>query len=146
MLTTEQALALAGYALRGPVWHGEPGDASTSSLTGYAERYGTSGHHVLDVRPSSAEARKGLRTVFTLEERRRLRLTKQDVRLVRRRDVTAAILAQQARKEQRAAQSARYRERHAEELKAKRRARRKRDREYLRAWRAKNKIGVGEAA
>jgi hypothetical protein len=37
MVTLDQQLALAGYALRGPVWHGEPGDASTSSLTGYAE-------------------------------------------------------------------------------------------------------------
>lgn len=36
-MTLDQQLALAGYVLRGPVWHGEPGDASTSSLTGYAE-------------------------------------------------------------------------------------------------------------
>jgi hypothetical protein len=123
-MTTEQALALAGYVLRGPVWHGEPGDASTSSLTGYAERYGTSGHHVLDVRPSSAEARKGLRTVFTLDERRRLRLTKQDVRLVRRRDVTRHMEEAKAKREAAAARKRAYqrtpvqRERHRLRMRA----------------------------
>lgn len=125
MLTTEQALALAGYVLRGPVWHGEPGDASTSSLTGYAERYGTSGHHVLDVRVPKSQ-RQGLRCVLTVAERKRLRMTQQDVRDIRRRDVRSAIEEQIAKRRRKTELQRVYRARAKAEREALRQARRNR--------------------
>jgi hypothetical protein len=142
MLTLADRLAADGYACAGPVWCGMKGQAGISSLTGYAERYGA-GHHVLDVRVPKSQ-RQGLRCVLTVAERKRLRMTKQDVRDIRRRDVRSAIEEQIAKKETRqqrvrrqnlerareaarrysnpserkAAQMARYRERKKEQRKA----------------------------
>lgn len=114
MVSLDQQLALAGYTLRGPVWHGGPGEPGTSSLTGYAERYGThrsdgsTVRHVIDIRPDK-RYRKGLRSVLTVEERRKLRMPLQDVRDIRRRDVTAAIEAQIAKRNEREKRKRLYR-------------------------------------
>jgi hypothetical protein len=123
-MTLDQQLALAGYALRGPVWCGLKGQAGISSLTGYAERYGA-GHHVLDVRVPKSQ-RQGLRCVLTVAERKRLRMTKQDVRDIRRRDVRSAIEEQIAKRRRKTELQRVYRERAKVEREALRQARRNR--------------------
>ena len=123
-MTLDQQLALAGYALRGPVWCGLKGQAGISSLTGYAERYGA-GHHVLDVRVPKSQ-RQGLRCVLTVAERKRLRMTKQDVRDIRRRDVRSAIEEQIAKWRRKTELQRVYRERAKVEREALRQARRNR--------------------
>jgi hypothetical protein len=122
MRTTEQALAADGYACAGPVWCGLKGQAGISSLTGYAERYGA-GHHVLDVRVPKSQ-RQGLRCVLTVAERKRLRMTKQDVRDIRRRDVRSAIEEQIAKRRRKTELQRVYRERAKVEREALRRMRR----------------------
>jgi hypothetical protein len=123
-MTLDQQLALAGYALRGPVWCGLKGQAGISSLTGYAERYGA-GHHVLDVRVPKSQ-RQGLRCVLTVAERKRLRMTKQDVRDIRRRDVRSAIEEQIAKRRRKTELQRVYPERAKVEREALRQARRNR--------------------
>jgi hypothetical protein len=123
-MTLDQQLALAGYALRGPVWCGLKRQAGISSLTGYAERYGA-GHHVLDVRVPKSQ-RQGLRCVLTVAERKRLRMTKQDVRDIRRRDVRSAIEEQIAKRRRKTELQRVYRERAKVEREALRQARRNR--------------------
>jgi hypothetical protein len=123
-MTLDQQLALDGYACAGPVWCGLKGQAGISSLTGYAERYGA-GHHVLDVRVPKSQ-RQGLRCVLTVAERKRLRMTKQDVRDIRRRDVRSAIEEQIAKRRRKTELQRVYRERAKVEREALRRARRNR--------------------
>jgi hypothetical protein len=123
-MTLDQQLALAGYALRGSVWCGLKGQAGISSLTGYAERYGA-GHHVLDVRVPKSQ-RQGLRCVLAVAERKRLRMTKQDVRDIRRRDVRSAIEEQIAKRRRKTELQRVYRERAKVEREALRQARRNR--------------------
>jgi hypothetical protein len=121
-MTLDQQLALDGYACAGPVWCGLKGQAGISSLTGYAERYGA-GHHVLDVRVPKSQ-RQGLRCVLTVAERKRLRMTKQDVRDIRRRDVRSAIEEQIAKRRHKTELQRVYRERAKVEREALRRMRR----------------------
>jgi hypothetical protein len=121
-MTLDQQLALDGYACAGPVWCGMKGQAGISSLTGYAERYGA-GHHVLDVRVPKSQ-RQGLRCVLTVAERKRLRMTKQDVRDIRRRDVRSAIEEQIAKRRHKTELQRVYRERAKVEREALRRMRR----------------------
>jgi hypothetical protein len=123
-MTLDQQLALDGYACAGPVWRGLKGQAGISSLTGYAERYGA-GHHVLDVRVPKSQ-RQGLRCVLTVAERKRLRMTKQDVRDIRRRDVRSAIEEQIAKRRRKTELQRVYRERAKVEREALRQARRNR--------------------
>jgi hypothetical protein len=123
-MTLDQQLALDGYACAGPVWCGLKGQAGISSLTGYAERYGA-GHHVLDVRVPKSQ-RQGLRCVLTVAERKRLRMTKQDVRDIRRRDVRSAIEEQIAKRRRKTELQRVYRERAKVEREALRQARRNR--------------------
>jgi hypothetical protein len=123
-MTLDQQLALDGYACAGPVWCGMKGQAGISSLTGYAERYGA-GHHVLDVRVPKSQ-RQGLRCVLTVAERKRLRMTKQDVRDIRRRDVRSAIEEQIAKRRRKTELQRVYRERAKVEREALRQARRNR--------------------